>query len=150
VTRFAVYGIDCAGKSTFADALGSLLRADRLSIDNFLRPAVERYRRGELSPEGYYRDSHDLDGFRAAVEAAGRPLVADGVFLQRPELDDLWEVRIWLDISFECALERALVRDAERVFDLRRRYEERYFPGQRLYLDEVDPRSRAEIVVAAA
>jgi uridine kinase len=149
VTRFAVDGIDCAGKSTLADALGSLLHGQRLSIDDFLRPAGERYRRGDLSPEGYYRDSHDLEGFRAAVEAADTPLVADGVFLQRPELDDLWDVRIWLEISFERALERALVRDAERVPDLRRSYEERYFPGQRLYLDEVDPRSRAEIVVTA-
>jgi uridine kinase len=148
VTRFAIDGIDCAGKSTLADALGSLLHAVRLSIDDFLRPVEERYRRGDLSPEGYYRDAHDLDGFRGAVEAAPRPLVADGVFLQRPELDDLWDVRIWLDISFERALERALVRDADMP-DVRRRYEQRYFPGQRLYLDEIDPRSHAEIVVAA-
>jgi uridine kinase len=148
VTRFAVDGIDCAGKSTLADALGSLLGAERVSIDDFLRPADERHRRGELSAEGYYRDSHDFDRFRAAVEQAREPLVADGVFLQRRELDDLWDVRIWIDTSFELALERALVRDAERVADLRRRYEERYFAGQRLYLDEVDPRSRAEIVVA--
>jgi uridine kinase len=93
VTRFAVDGIDCAGKSTLAEALASLLHAERVSIDEFLRPVEERYRRGELSPEGYYRDSHDLERFRSAVESAGRPLVADGVFLQRPELDDLWDVR---------------------------------------------------------
>jgi uridine kinase len=148
VTRFAVDGIDCAGKSTLADALASLLHADRLSIDDFLRPAAERYRRGELSPEGYYRDSHDFGRFRAAVGGAGEPLVADGVFLQRPELDDLWDVRIWVDTPFELALERALVRDAERMVHLGRRYEERYFAGQRLYLDEIDPRARAEIVVA--
>ena len=146
MTRFAVDGIDCAGKSTLAHALGTLLQAERLSIDDFLRPAAERHRRGDLSAEGYYRDSHDFARFREAVEDAGRPLVADGVFLQRPELDDLWDVRIWLDISFDRALDRALVRDAAMP-DLRRRYEQRYFPGQRLYIDEVDPRSRAEIVV---
>jgi hypothetical protein len=88
-----------------------------------------------LRPEGYYRDSHDLERFRAA----GRTLVAGGVFLQRPELDDLWDVRIWLDISF----------DAEWMPELRSRYEERYFPAQRLYIGEVDPRSHAEIVVAS-
>jgi hypothetical protein len=33
--------------------------------------------------------------------------------------------------------------------DARGRYERRYHPGQRLYLDQVDPRSRANIVVAS-
>jgi uridine kinase len=149
VTRIAVDGIDCAGKSTFADKLGALLRAARVSVDDFLRPIEERHARGTESPEGYYHDSFDNDAFRSAVLAAPRPLVADGVFLQRPELDDLWDLRIWLDISFEDALERAVVRDAELFDDVRARYERRYYPGQRLYIDEVDPRTRADIVVDA-
>jgi thymidylate kinase len=33
MTRIAVDGIDCAGKTTFADRLDSLLGASRLSID---------------------------------------------------------------------------------------------------------------------
>jgi len=149
VTRIAVDGIDCAGKTTLADRLGALLQAARISIDDFLRPAEARYRRGELSPEGYYRDSHDLGAFRAAVLALPGPVVADGIFLQRRELDDLWDLRIWIEIPFETALERALHRDADRFDDVRRRYEERYLPGQRLYLDEVDPLRRAQIVVQA-
>ena len=149
MTRFAVDGIDCAGKTTFADRLGELLGASRLSVDDFLRPREERYARGELSGEGYYRDSHDHARFRNAVVAAREPLVADGIFLQRPELNDLWDVRIWLDVPFDVALGRALVRDAATMDDPRTRYEQRYWPGQRLYLDEVDPRGRADIVVAA-
>ena len=149
MTRIAVDGIDCAGKTTFADKLGALLRAARISVDDFLRPVEERHARGVDSPEGYYRDSFDNEAFRAAVLAAGTPLVADGVFLQRPELDDLWDLRIWLEISFEDALERAVVRDAELFDDVRARYESRYYPGQRLYIDEVDPRAHADIVVAA-
>jgi len=148
VTRIAVDGIDCAGKSTLADRLGRLLQAARVSVDDFLRPAEERHAR-EFEAEGYYRDSFDNDAFRAAVLDAEEPLVADGVFLQRPELDDLWNLRIWVDVSFEDALERAVVRDAHLFDDVRERYERRYFPGQRLYLDEVDPRSRADIVVAS-
>jgi uridine kinase len=148
VTRIAVDGIDCAGKTTLADELGRLLQASRVSIDEFLRPAHERHAR-ELSGEGYYRDSHDLERFRVAVTAARRPVVVDGVFLQRPELDDLWDLRIWIEISFEHALERALARDALLMRDVRDRYERRYFPGQRLYLSEVDPRANADIVVDA-
>ena len=149
MTRIAVDGIDCAGKTTFADKLGALLQAARLSVDDFLRPAEERHARGVNSPEGYYHDSFDNDAFRAAVLAAPRPLVADGVFLQRPELDDLWDLRIWLEIAFDQALGRAVVRDAELFDDVRDRYERRYYPGQRLYISEVDPRAHADIVVAA-
>jgi len=149
VTRIAVDGIDCAGKTTLADRLGELLHGARVSIDDYLRPAEQRHARGELSPEGYYRDSHDLRAFRSAVEELQEPVIADGIFLQRPELDDLWDLRIWIEIPFDRALERALVRDAERMDDVRQRYEARYFPGQRLYLADVDPRSRADIVVAA-
>ena len=143
MTRVAVDGIDCAGKTTLADQLAALLKAERICLDDFLRPPQERYARGEESPEGYYRDSFDYDAFRAAVLSAPQPLVADGVFLQRPDL------RIWIDTPFDEALERALTRDAGRFADVRERYERRYFPGQRLYLDEVDPRARADIVVAS-
>ena len=147
MTRIAVDGIDCAGKTTLADELGRLLTAGRLSVDDFLRPAAERYAR-EFSAEGYYRDSHDHERFRAAVLASPEPLVVDGIFLQRPELDDLWDLRIWIEIEFDAALDRALARDAH-LMDVRDRYERRYIPGQRLYLAEVGPRERADIVVAA-
>jgi uridine kinase len=149
VMRIAVDGIDCAGKSTFAARLATLLQAARLCVDDFLRPIEERHVRGVNSPEGYYHDSFDNEAFRAAVLAAPEPLVADGVFLQRPELADLWDLRIWVDISFEAALERAVVRDAALFDEVRDRYQRRYFPGQCIYLDEVDPRTRADIVVTS-
>ncbi len=63
-TRVAIDGIDGAGKTWLADELVEPLRAlgrpvIRASIDGFHRPRSERYRRGEASPEGYYRDSFD-------------------------------------------------------------------------------------------
>lgn len=146
--RIAVDGIDAAGKTTLADQLAELLQAGRLTVDDFLQPESARYAR-EFTAEGYYHDSFDYNAFRAAVIAAPRPLVVDGVFLQRPELDDLWDLRIWIDVSFEVALQRAVVRDAVLFDDVRDRYERRYQPGQRLYLAKVDPRSRADIVVAS-
>jgi hypothetical protein len=42
------------------------------------------------------------------------------------------------------------VRDAGKMTDVRGRYERRYWPGQQLYIDAVDPRSRADIVVDGA
>jgi uridine kinase len=64
-TRVAVDGPDTAGKTTLADELAARLRAHgravvRASIDGFHRPRAARYRRGRLSPKGYYEDSFDL------------------------------------------------------------------------------------------
>jgi uridine kinase len=38
-------------------------------------------------------------------------LLVDGVFLLRPELDHLWDYRIFVQVDFEIALQRAMERD---------------------------------------
>jgi len=70
--RAAIDGIDGAGKTWLADELVEPLRAlgrpvIRASIDGFHRPRSERYRRGEASPEGYYRDSFDNAALTSAL-----------------------------------------------------------------------------------
>ncbi len=52
--------------------------------------------------------------------------------------------------DFELTLARAEVRDAHlfgEASKVRARYEERYIPGQRLYLSEVEPERHASVVV---
>ena len=62
-------------------------------------------------------------------------LLFDGIFLLRPELDESWEYRIFVDVAFAVALQRALVRD-QSLFgssaSVAARYLQRYFPAQRL------------------
>lgn len=70
--RVAVDGVDGAGKTTFADELAAVLRADgrhvlRASVDGFHRPAAQRYRRGRRSPEGFFHDAFDLDALRRVL-----------------------------------------------------------------------------------
>jgi uridine kinase len=70
--------------------------------------------------------------------------------LLRPELDDAWDFRVFVEVDFDVALERAIARDAGlpgSESELIRRYGRRYFPGQRLYLARVDPRSRADTII---
>lgn len=77
-------------------------------------------------------------------------LVVDGIFLQRPELRWAFDYAIYLAASFDVALQRALRRDAHdslTVQRLRSKYMRRYWPGQRLYLDAVQPQSRANAVI---
>ncbi|MFI5889936.1 cytidylate kinase family protein [Actinoplanes sp. NPDC051513] len=63
-TRVAVDGPPAAGKTTLADELAVVLRAQgrdviRATIDDFLFPRAQRYPRGEYSAEACYFDSHD-------------------------------------------------------------------------------------------
>lgn len=146
----AVDGPDCAGKTTLADALAARLTAARLSVDDFLAPAAARHARGELSPEGCYRDSHDLASFAAAVRAASGPVVVDGVFLLRPELRGLWHLAVLLDVAEEETLRRAVVRDTAVMGtpgEVERRYRARYLPAQDLYRREARPHAHADVVV---
>ncbi len=67
--RVAVDGPPASGKTVLADDLAVVLRARgreviRATIEGFLYPRAQRYRRGEYSPEGCYFDSHDHDAMR--------------------------------------------------------------------------------------
>jgi uridine kinase len=70
--RIAVDGPPAAGKTTLADELAVVLRAQgreviRASTDGFHLPRSQRYRRGEYSAEGCYHDSFDYDGLRRVL-----------------------------------------------------------------------------------
>lgn len=111
-----------------------------------------------LGPGGTRRFRRAGFDFRtdAAVEAPeeiasdGAILLFDGVFLLRPELRACWDFSVFVDASFETTLARAEQRDRQLFGDanaVRARYVERYIPGQRLYLETVRPRDRADVVV---
>jgi len=122
-----------------------------VSAGDFLRPREERYARGELSPEGYYEDSFDLDALRAelADRTTGVVLV-DGVFLLRPELRELWSLSIFVSVSFDEVLRRAVARDIALFGsrgEVERRYRARYIPGHKLYLAAARPLDVADFVV---
>jgi uridine kinase len=71
-TRVAVDGPPAAGKTTLADELAVVLRAQgreviRASIESFLLPRSQRYRRGEDSAVGCYHDSFDYDALHRVL-----------------------------------------------------------------------------------
>src|SRR5438045_8514299 len=70
--RVAIDGRSAAGKTTLADELAEAIAqrrrpAIRASVDDFHRPAEERYIRGRLSPDGYYLDAFDYPAVRTAL-----------------------------------------------------------------------------------
>jgi uridine kinase len=77
-------------------------------------------------------------------------LLFDGVFLLRPEINDHWDYRIFVDVPFAVTLERAILRDRDLFGSAeatRARYYERYIPGQKIYLTSVDPLRHAQAIV---
>lgn len=88
--RVAIDGSAAAGKTMLADELAIALRGRgreviRASVESFLRPRVERYRRGPESARGCYEDSFDYDRL---LEELLRPLGDSGSRLYRTEIYD--------------------------------------------------------------
>jgi uridine kinase len=184
--RVGIEGRSAAGKTTLADELAPLIEQRarpviRASIDDFHRPADQRYVRGRLSPDGYYLDAFNYPAVRASLllplgPGGGRRyrtaifdafhdrpieqpervapdnaiVVVDGIFLARPELRDLWEFRIFVEIDAEESIRRGCLRDQTWMGSAeaaRERYLTRYVPAENRYLQEIQPRRHADVVV---
>jgi uridine kinase len=76
-------------------------------------------------------------------------LVVDSVFAFRPEYAPFWDFRIWLEIDAALALRRGVARDSPRegADDALRLHRDRYGAAEEIYLSEVRPRSRADVII---
>ena len=86
----------------------------------------------------------------ASVAPDDAILLFDGVFLQRPGLREQFDLCVFLEVSSDVAMRRALDRDRALLGsreEVERRYRTRYLPGQRLYVEAVRPHERADVVV---
>ena len=149
----------------------------RASIDGFHNPRAVRYRLGRSSPEGYFRDSFNYEAlknvlldplgpdgalrYRRAIfdyradsevspplEEAPRNavLLFDGVFLLRPELLGYWDISCFLDAPFTTTIPRCAHRNGGSP-DVNAVENRRYVEGQKLYLQQCDPKRKATIVI---
>lgn len=76
-------------------------------------------------------------------------LVVDSVFAMRPEYDEFWDIRIWLEVPAELSLARGIERDgeAEGADEAIRLHRDRYQAAEEIYIDAVQPAARADVVV---
>lgn len=180
--RIGIDGVDASGKTSLADELVAPLAGEgrpvvRASIDRFHRPRAERYERGRQSPEGYFRDSFQLDrivrDLLLPLGPAGSRQVKRAVFdyrndspVQLPEEDVPANAILLFDgvflhrcelVSFwdatiylDVPFEITVRRAAGRdgwPADVEAVENRRYVEGQRLYLRECNPQAIASIVV---
>lgn len=126
--------------------------------DSFNYRALKRSLLDPFGPTGSRQYRLAVFDYRANREAqipiqiaeANSILVFDGVFLLRKELIRYWDFTIFVEAGFENTIARAEQRDVilfGSAEEVRRRYEQRYIPGQKLYYAESRPAQRANVVV---
>jgi uridine kinase len=75
-------------------------------------------------------------------------LIVDGVFAFRPEINDCWDFRIWLEIDPELAVQRGTRRDQDWAgLEAEALHRNRYLASEHLYIAEVDPIRLADLVI---
>ena len=152
----------------------------RVQIDTFHNPKEIRKQKGELSPEGFFYDSFNysaiFDHVISPVKKGAKYITAglydyktekeiekteipicknsvilfDGIFMNRDELYGNWDLSIFLDITFDTVIKRALVRDMELFGSeekIKERYISKYIPGEKIYMELCKPEERADIVI---
>lgn len=89
----------------------------------------------EETATAYHRHAYDHQDVDVAV--------LEGIFLFKRGLCGHYDLGLWVECSFETALERALARGQEGLPPEAtiRAYQTIYFPAQRLHFDLDDPRS---------
>lgn len=126
--------------------------------DSFNYPALRDALLVPLGPGGTLRYRSSVFDYRTDSETSAELLTTesdavllfDGVFLLRPELRDYWDFTIFVEAAFEVTLARAMRRDVALFGDaasVKMRYEKRYIPGQKIYLEQCQPKQRANAVV---
>ena len=135
---------------------------DRTSGEGYYRnaPDFESARSLLLEPAGQLGSGtvalcgHDpltgVDHRDVTVEAPrDAVLVVDSVFGMRPEYDEYWDLRIWLDVPAEVSLARGIGRDeaSEGRAQAERLHRGRYHESERVYVAEVDPTAKADVII---
>jgi uridine kinase len=126
--------------------------------DSFDFDAVRRLVLGPLGPggSGWYRPAayaYRADSPRTPPLQRAEPgavLLFDGVFLLGAHLRGCWDLCVFLDVSPDEAVRRAVERDAELfggATEVRDRYRRRYLPGQQIYRAAASPESTADVVI---
>ena len=159
-----INGIDCSGKTTFAKSVSKYfthhkIKNDHLDIDNFNKPAIESetYKAfvsgswGEEDLNKYYELIINYsDAIRAVSESQKKyPLVIlEGIFIYKPQLVNLFDLKIYLDIDISLGRKRFTKRRSlkqdKRPFEI---YDEIWMLSHIRYESEVHPKQIGALVI---
>jgi len=159
-----INGIDCSGKTTFAKAMSKYFSYykivnNHLDIDTFNNPAIESetykaFVSGSWDEEDlnkYYKLIINYsDAIRAVSESKKKYsiVILEGIFIYKPQLVDLFDLKIYLDIDISLGRKRftkrrSLKRD-KRPFNI---YDEIWMLSHIRYESEVHPKLIGDLVI---
>jgi uridine kinase len=77
-------------------------------------------------------------------------VLLEGIFLFKPGCRGYFDLKIWIECSFETALQRAIARGQEGLppAETMKAFETIYLPAQRIHLARDNPREIADIIFA--
>ena len=119
-------------------------------IDDVLEPlGCEGCGRYRIKSYDYTNETPLSPPWQVAPDQA--VVLVDGMFLHgsrllNPRGRKVWDLSVWLDVPFEVSVHRLAQRDGSPDDPSDERIA-RYVDGQRLYITQADPASRADLVV---
>ena len=159
-----INGIDCSGKTTFAKSVSKYfthhkIENDCLDIDNFNNRAIESetYKAfvsgswDEKDLNKYYKLIINYsDAIRAVSEYKKKYtlVILEGIFIYKPQLADLFDLKIYLDIDISLGrkrfAERRSLKQDKRPFEI---YDEIWMLSHIRYESEVHPKRISNLVI---
>jgi uridine kinase len=159
-----INGIDCSGKTTFAKSVSKYfthhkIENDHLDIDNFNNSVIE-----SETYKAFVSDSWDeenlnkyyeliinySDAIRAVSESKKKYslVILEGIFIYKPQLVDLFDLKIYLDIDISLGrkrfAERRSLKQDNRPFEI---YDEIWMLSHIRYESEVHPKRISDLVI---
>ena len=158
-----INGIDCSGKTTFSKSVSKYfthhkIENDHLDIDNFTNPAIENetykaFVSGSWDEEDLNRYYELIINYSDVIRAVSESkkkysmVILEGIFIYKPQLVDLFDLKIYLDIDISLGRKRftkrrSLKRD-KRPFNI---YDEIWMLSHIRYESEVHPKRISDLV----
>ena len=159
-----INGIDCSGKTTFAKSVSKYfthhkIENDCLDIDNFNNRAIESetykaFISGSWDEEDLNKYYKLIINYSDAIRAVSESkkiypiVILEGIFIYKPQLANLFDLKIYLDIDISLgrkrfAKRRSIKRD-KRPFDI---FEEIWALSHLRYESEVHPKRISNLVI---
>ena len=159
-----INGIDCSGKTTFAKSVSKYfthrkINNHHLDIDNFNNPSIESetYKVfesdlwDEENLERYYKLIINYsEVIRAVSESKNKYsiVILEGIFIYKPQLMDLFDLKIYLNIDVSLGRKRFANRSRlnrnNRPFEI---YDKIWMPSQIRYESEYHPKQISDLVI---
>ena len=159
-----INGIDCSGKTTFAKSVSKYFthhKIDnyRLDIDNFNNPTIESetykaFVSGSWDEEDLNKYYKLIINYSDAIRAVSESkkiypiVILEGIFIYKPQLADLFDLKIYLDIDISLGRKRfskrRRLKQDKRPFDI---YDKIWMLSHIKYDSEVHPKQISDLVI---